>query len=50
MKMVAIVLSPDGERFARAEVEAPTPAEVAELAALDLSAGGADEILSLVRP
>ncbi|HET7235794.1 MAG TPA: hydroxymethylbilane synthase [Actinomycetota bacterium] len=50
MKMVAIVLSPDGGRFARAEVEAPTPAEVAELAALDLSAGGADEILGLVRP
>jgi hydroxymethylbilane synthase len=49
MRMVAIVLSPDGARFARAEVEAATPAEVAELAALDLLAGGADEILDLVR-
>ena len=47
--MVAIVLSPDGGRFARAEVRAATPAEVAELAALDLLAGGADEILGLVR-
>ena len=47
--MVAIVLSPDGARFARTEVEAATPAEVAELAALDLLAGGADEILDLVR-
>ncbi len=50
VRMIAIVLTPDGGRFARAEVEAPTPAEVAELAALDLSAGGADEILGLVRP
>lgn len=49
MRMVAIVLTPDGARFARAEVEAPTPAEVAELAALDLSAEGADEILGLLR-
>jgi hydroxymethylbilane synthase len=47
--MVAIVLTPDGGRFARAEVRAATPAEVAELAALDLLAGGADEILGLVR-
>jgi hydroxymethylbilane synthase len=50
VRMIAIVLTPDGGRFARAEVEAATPAEVAELAALDLSAGGADEILGLVRP
>jgi hydroxymethylbilane synthase len=50
MRMVAIVLTPDGGRFARADVEAATPAEVAELAALDLLAGGADEILSVVRP
>jgi hydroxymethylbilane synthase len=49
VKMVAIVLTPDGGRFARAEVEAPTSAEVAALAALDLSAGGADEILGLLR-
>jgi len=44
------VLTPDGGRFARAEVEASTPEEVAELARLDLAAGGADEILSVVRP
>lgn len=50
VRMTAIVLTPDGGRFARAEVEGPTPGEVAELAALDLSAGGADEILGLVRP
>ena len=49
VRMVAIVLTPEGSRFARAEVEAPTPTEVAELAALDLLAGGADEILGLVR-
>ena len=50
VRMVAIVLSPDGGRYARAEVEAPTAEEVAELARLDLDAGGADEILSAVRP
>lgn len=50
MRMVAIVLTPDGARYARAEVEAHTPEEVAELARLDLAAGGADEILSAVRP
>jgi hydroxymethylbilane synthase len=50
VRMTAIVLTPDGGRFARSEVEAPTPAEVAEVAALDLSAGGADEILGLARP
>jgi hydroxymethylbilane synthase len=50
VRMTAIVLTSDGGRFARAGVEATTPAEVAELAALDLSAGGADEILGLVRP
>jgi hydroxymethylbilane synthase len=49
IRMVAIVLTPDGARFARSEVEAPTPAEVAELAALDLSASGADQILGLLR-
>jgi hydroxymethylbilane synthase len=48
MRIVAIVLSPEGARYARAEVEAPTPEEVAELARLDLAAGGADEILSAV--
>ena len=50
VRMTAIVLSPDGERFARSNVEAATPAEAAELAALDLFADGADEILSAVRP
>jgi hydroxymethylbilane synthase len=50
IRVLAIALTPDGGRFARAEVEAATPAEAAEIAALDLSAGGADEILGLVRP
>jgi hypothetical protein len=50
MRMVAIVLTPDGGRYARAEAEAPTPEEVAELVRLDLAASGADEILSHVRP
>jgi len=50
IRMVAIALTPDGGRFARTEVQAATPAEAAEIAALDLSAGGADEILGLVRP
>jgi hydroxymethylbilane synthase len=50
IRMVAIALTPEGGRFARAEVEAATPAEAAEIAALDLSAGGADEILGLLRP
>ncbi|MCI0635080.1 MAG: hydroxymethylbilane synthase [Actinobacteria bacterium] len=50
MRMTAIVLTPDGGREARAEVEAATAAEAAELAALDLLAGGAEEILSAVRP
>ena len=50
VKLLAIALSPDGSRIARTEVDGATPEEVAELAALDLSAGGADEILGLVRP
>jgi hydroxymethylbilane synthase len=50
MRMVAIALTPDGGRYARAEVEAATPEEVAELARLDLAAGGAEEILAAVRP
>jgi hydroxymethylbilane synthase len=49
MRMTAIVLTPDGGREARAEVEAATAAEAAELAVLDLLAGGAEEILSAVR-
>ena len=50
IRLVAIVLSPDGTRLARTEVDAPTPEEAAEIAALDLMAGGADDILSAVRP
>ncbi len=50
VRLTAIVLTPNGGRFARAEVEAPTPGEAAELAALDLSAGGADDILGIARP
>jgi hydroxymethylbilane synthase len=50
VRMVAIVLTPDGGRYARTEVEAESPEEVAELARLDLAAGGADEILAAVRP
>ena len=50
VKLLAIALSPDGSRIVRTEVDGETPDEVAELAALDLSAGGADEILGLVRP
>jgi hydroxymethylbilane synthase len=50
VKLLAIALSPDGSRIARTEVDGATPEEVADLAALDLSAGGADEILGLVRP
>jgi hypothetical protein len=50
IRMLAIALTPDGGRFARAEVEAASPPEAAEIAALDLSAGGADEILGLLRP
>ncbi len=50
IRMIAIVLTPDGGREARARVEAATPAEAAELAARDLLAAGADEILAAVRP
>lgn len=50
VRMTAIALTPDGGRFARAEVEADTPTRAAELAALDLLAQGADEILAAVRP
>lgn len=50
MWMVAIVLTPDGGRYARAEAAATTSEEVAELVRLDLAASGADEILSHVRP
>ena len=49
IRMSAIVLSADGGRFARASVDATTPADAAELAALDLSAGGADDILAFLR-
>jgi hydroxymethylbilane synthase len=49
IRMVSIVLTPEGARYARSEVEAATPEEVAELARLDLAAGGADEILAASR-
>jgi porphobilinogen deaminase len=49
MRMVGIVLTADGARFARAEAEASSPEGVAELVRLDLAAGGADEILAAVR-
>jgi hydroxymethylbilane synthase len=49
IRMNAVVLSPDGGRIARASVDAETPAEAARLAALDLTAGGADDILSSLR-
>lgn len=50
IRLVAIVLSVDGTAEARTEVDAATPEEAAEIAALDLLAGGADDILSAVRP
>ena len=50
IRLVAIVLSLDGTNHARTEVDAPTSEEAAEIAALDLLAGGADDILSTVRP
>jgi len=50
VRMVAIVLTADGGRAASAEVVAPSPAEAAEQALRDLLAGGAEEILSAVRP
>jgi len=50
VRLVAIVLTPDGGRSAHAEVEASTAAEAAERAHRELLAGGADEILSSVRP
>jgi hydroxymethylbilane synthase len=50
VKMTAIVLQPDGGRFVRAEIEAASPADAAELTALDLLARGADEILARLRP
>jgi hydroxymethylbilane synthase len=49
IRMIAIVLTPEGARYARTEVEAATPEEVAELARLDLAASGADEILAATR-
>jgi hydroxymethylbilane synthase len=50
VRMVAAAFTPAGEREARTAVDAETPEAVAELAALDLLAGGADEILAAVRP
>ncbi len=50
IRMVAAVFTPAGEREARAAVEGPTPVEVATLAADELRAEGAAEILAVVRP
>ncbi len=49
IELVAIVASPDGTRFVRAEVEAPTSAEAADRATSELLDGGAGEILAAVR-
>ncbi len=49
IRIIAIVLSPEGSNAVSAEVEAPTPAEAAERAASDLLAGGAGDILAAVR-
>ena len=50
VRMVAAVFTPEGAREARTAVAGDTPEGVAEEAALDLLAGGADEILAAVRP
>jgi hydroxymethylbilane synthase len=49
VSLVAIVVSPDGARLARAEIEAATPGEAAELTTAELLEGGAGEILDAVR-
>ena len=48
--LVAAVFTPEGAREARAEVDAGTGPEAAELAERELRALGADEILRAVRP
>ena len=48
--LTAAVFTPEGAREARAEVDAETAAEAAELAERELRALGADEILRAVRP
>jgi hydroxymethylbilane synthase len=50
VRMVAAVYTPDGGREARTAVDGADAEEVAEQAAADLLAGGADEILAAVRP
>lgn len=49
LSMVAVVVSPDGQRLVRAEVKAGTPEETAAEAERLLREQGAQEILDLVR-
>jgi hydroxymethylbilane synthase len=50
VRMTALVAAPDGRRVVRAEVASETPSGAAELAAAELRAQGAEEILRQVRP
>jgi hydroxymethylbilane synthase len=50
VRVVALVASADGARVVRASVGAPTADEAARLAAEELRAQGADELLAAVRP
>ncbi len=50
IRMTAVVAAPDGHRIVRADVESETPSGAAELAAIELLARGAEEILAQVRP
>ncbi len=50
IRMTAVVAAPDGRRIVRADVESETPSGAATLAATELLAQGAEEILAQVRP
>ncbi len=50
IRMTAVVAAPEGRRIVRADVESETPSGAAELAATELLAQGAEEILAQVRP
>jgi hydroxymethylbilane synthase len=50
VRLVALVASPDGSRFVRAESEGATPEGAAEAVSAELLARGAGEILAHVRP
>lgn len=50
VRMTALVAAPDGRRVVRAEVVSETPSGAAQLAAVELRAQGAEEILRQVRP